>query len=114
MTEQTTEIRTYHRRIGAFMVSDSFLEAALSGEVGDLFAAFMSRCIVIRAEHILAMRCTLYHAFCMDFAEAEGSASPPMYTLDVCRNDGETRMRFVPSIIPGSDKPVKSPELGQG
>ena len=46
----TTDLRTYHRRIGAFMVSDIVLEAALAGECGDLFASFMSRCIIIRAE----------------------------------------------------------------
>ena len=35
----TTDLRTYHRRIGAFMVSDIVLEAALAGECGDLSRA---------------------------------------------------------------------------
>lgn len=110
----TTELRTYHRRIGAFMVSDIVLEAALAGECGDLFASFMSRCIIIRAEHILAMKCTLYHAFCMDFEPAPEGENPPMYTLEVTRDAGETSMRFVPSKIIGTNRPVKSPALGQG
>lgn len=110
----TTEIRTYHRRVGAFMVSDMVLEAALAGECGDLFASFMSRCIIIRAEHILAMQCTLYHAFCMDFAETPQGENPPMYTLEITRDGGETSMRFVPSLYMGGTKPVQSPALGQG
>jgi hypothetical protein len=96
------------------MVSDMVLEAALAGECGDLLASFMSRCIIIRAEHILAMQCTLYHAFCMDFAETPQGENPPMYTLEIARDGGETSMRFVPSQISGTDRPVKSPALGQG
>jgi hypothetical protein len=50
----------------------------------------------------------------MDFEETAQGENPPMYTLEVSRDGGETSMRFVPSLYMGGTKPVQSPALGQG
>lgn len=102
----TKSVSTFHRRVGAFMIDDAFLEAALAGEQAALLASFMSRCIIIRAEHLYVRSCTLYHAFCMDFEEVEDGQDPPLYTVEMSRECEEFSCRFV--LAEGSQK--KLPE----
>lgn len=89
-----------YNRVGKFSVSEAMLEAMFtgddSGDAADTMAVFkarvimlgiMGRCVILRAEFMLASRTIEYVALCADFEHCDDGMIPPTYRWDVtCDN----------------------------